>query len=90
MRHLNHPNVVRIFDYFETKNHHIIAMENAGGGDLLSYVRRRTKLPEPIAKFVFKQIISGLEHMHSANILHRDVKLDNILVDFSNTVKVNK
>jgi len=63
-------------------------MQHISGGDLLNFVRKRTKLNEPTARFIFKQIIEGLEYLHAQNILHRDIKLDNILIDLNNTVKI--
>lgn len=63
-------------------------MEYVCGGDLLSFVRKRTKLTENIAKFIFRQIIEALQYIHSQNVVHRDIKLDNILIDLSNNIKL--
>ena len=59
----------------------ILAMELCAGGDLLNYVR---KLKEDNAKYLFKQMVSGLHYIHSKKfVVHRDIKLDNILIDQS-------
>jgi serine/threonine protein kinase len=58
------------------------------GGDLLSFVRKRQKLNEQTAKSIFRQIMDALYHIHSNNIVHRDIKLDNILIDLSNNIKI--
>lgn len=63
-------------------------MEFISCGDLLSFVRRRSRIPENIAKFIFRQIIEGIQYIHSNNIVHRDIKLDNILIDINNTIKI--
>jgi serine/threonine protein kinase len=63
-------------------------MEVCGGGDLLTYVRRRRKLKEDVARHLFKQIITGLRYCHSKNVLHRDIKLDNILLTSQGHVKI--
>jgi serine/threonine protein kinase len=63
-------------------------MEVCGGGDLLTYVRRRRKLKEEIACHIFRQVIVGLQYCHSKSILHRDIKLDNILLTSQGTVKI--
>lgn len=63
-------------------------MELCAGGDLLNYVRKRRRLKEPLAKFVFMQIVSGLHYCHLNRILHRDIKLDNILLDAYGHVKI--
>lgn len=81
-------NTIRIFETFETQNYILIVMEYICGGDLLSFVRKRAKLNEATAKYIFRQIIEGLQYLHSQNIVHRDIKLDNILIDLTNTVKI--
>lgn len=63
-------------------------MELCQGGDLLQYVKRRKKLEEPIAKYLFRQIIVGLGYLHKKNIIHRDIKLENILIDNEGVVKI--
>ena len=63
-------------------------MEICAGGDLLNYVRKWRKLKEDSAKFIFKQIIEGLAHIHSMNVIHRDIKLDNILLDGHGNIKI--
>ena len=63
-------------------------MEVGGGGDLLNYVRRRRRLKEDIARFIFRQIITGLTYCHTKRVLHRDVKLDNILLTSEGQVKI--
>ena len=81
-------NIVKIFETYETKKHYCIVMEHIGAGNLLSYVKKRVKLSEQIAKFIFKQIILSLQYIHSHNIVHRDIKLGNILIDLDNTIKL--
>jgi len=65
-----------------------MVLELCGGGDLLSYIRKRRKLEESIAKVVFKQILDGLSYCHSKGIVHRDIKLDNILLNCNGDIKV--
>ena len=84
---LHHPFINQILDNFETDTHFFIVMEYICG-DLLSFIRKRNKLNEQIAKMIFKQIIEGLKYIHKKNIIHRDIKLDNILIDTTNTVKI--
>lgn len=65
-----------------------MVMEFAGGGDLLHFIKRRGKMQESDAKFIFKQIVYGLAHIHCRSVIHRDVKLDNILLDCESGVKI--
>jgi serine/threonine protein kinase len=57
-------------------------------GDLLGFIRKRGKLSELVSKLIFKQLIEGLKYIHKKNVIHRDIKLDNILIDLTNTVKI--
>lgn len=88
LRRTRHMNVVRLYESFETQQHIVFVMEICGAGDLLTYVRRRRKLKEDVAKHLFKQIIEGLKYIHSKSILHRDIKLDNILLTSEGDVKI--
>lgn len=85
---LRHSTVVKNYETIETQKHIIIVMELCAGGDLLNYVRKRRRLKEPTAQKIFKQIIDGLSYIHSKNIAHRDIKLDNILLDGKGNVKI--
>ena len=84
---LHHPFINQILDSFETDTHFFIVMEYVCG-DLLSFIRKRNKLNESTAKIIFKQIIEGLKYIHKKKIIHRDIKLDNILIDLTNTIKI--
>ena len=84
---LRHPFITQILDSFETDKHIFIVMEYICG-DLLGFIRKRGKLSESVAKVIFKQIIEGLKYIHRKKIVHRDIKLDNILIDLTNTVKI--
>ena len=84
---LRNPFCTQIYDYFETDTHILIVMEYVCG-DLLGFIRKRAKISEPTAKIIFKQIIKGLQYIHKRKIVHRDIKLDNVLIDLTNTVKI--
>lgn len=88
LKKTRHRNIVRLYEFFETQKHLLFVMELCSGGDLLNYVRKRRRLKEDVAKYVFKQIIEGLGYCHSKQILHRDIKLDNILLDSEGEVKI--
>ena len=88
MRKLNHPNITKILEMFEDEKYILIIMEYINGGNLFSFVKKRRKLTEKISKFLFKQIILGIKNIHSKNIVHRDIKLENILIDLNNTIKI--
>lgn len=75
--------VVKILEVFETNEYFLIVMEYLPGGDLLSYLKRTDRIPEDQCKKFFYQIVLGLSAIHKCEILHRDIKLDNILIDKS-------
>ena len=54
LKKARHPNIVRLYESFDTESHIVYVMEVCGGGDLLTYVRRRRKLKEDYAKFLFR------------------------------------
>ena len=88
MKNLNHPNITKILEVFNDEEYMLIIMEYINGGNLFSFVKKRRKLSEKTAKFLFRQIILGIRHIHSKNIVHRDIKLENILIDLNNNVKI--
>ena len=87
MKMLNHPNIVKFEGKITLKNNTYIAMEYVNGGslsDLLKNYKLKYGKPfdEQIVQYLMKQIISALIHIHGYNIIHRDLKLDNIMVHF--------
>jgi len=79
---------MRLLEVFESANHFLIVTEYASAGDLLHYVKWKKRLTEEKAKFIFWEILFGLAHCHCWSVLHRDIKLDNILLDNETGVKL--
>ena len=88
MRGLYHPSVTKILETFETDKYMLIIMEYISGGNLQNFVKKRRKLCEKTAKILYRQIIQGIKYIHSKGIVHRDIKLENILLDLNNIVKI--
>ncbi len=88
MKELDNKNIIKILDYFEDNIYIFIIMEYINGGNLYSLVKKRRILQEKVAKYIFKQMISALKYIHSHNIVHRDIKLDNILLDLYSGIKI--
>jgi 5'-AMP-activated protein kinase catalytic alpha subunit len=65
-----------------------LIMEHAPSGSLLDYVRSKKRLPEADAVPILQQIVAALAHCHHREVVHRDIKLENILMDASNTMKL--
>jgi len=87
---VNHPNIVQLLDHFETDDHVCLVLEYVDGMDLYSMmVARKFKvMPEKQIRKIMNQLVDALLHCHSKGIIHRDVKLDNILMDRHGNVKL--
>ena len=80
LKHLHHPNIVRMHKYKVTTNAIYIFEEYINGGDMLDIIMRSQYILEHDARIYFRQLINALEYIHSKDLVHLDVKLDNILV----------
>ena len=63
-------------------------MEMAQNGDLLDYINTSRVLPEPEARFVMRSIAAGIAHCHAKDIVHRDLKCENIMITKNMEVKI--
>ncbi|KAL3841135.1 hypothetical protein ACJIZ3_025726 [Penstemon smallii] len=87
MRQLCHPHVVRLFEVIDTPSKVYIVMEYMSSGELFEYLIEN-KLHEDEARHIFQQIISGVEYCHGHMVVHRDLKLENLLLDSEHNVKI--
>ncbi|KAG1233898.1 hypothetical protein G6F68_003087 [Rhizopus microsporus] len=81
LRTLNHPYIVKLLTVNETDACIGIVLEYAEGGELFEYIYRQKYLQEAEARRLFAQLVSSIYYMHEKNIVHRDLKLENILLD---------
>ena len=78
LKNLDHPDIVRIIESFNTRNSYILITEYCEGGELFDQVKNQ--LSETQIAVIFRQLLSGLAYLHSNNVVHRDLKLENILI----------
>lgn len=76
-----HPNIVRVYDWFEENNTAYLVMEFVAGKSLAQILKTEGKLPEIRIKNYFLQLANALKLVHSNNLLHRDIKPDNIIIN---------
>lgn len=88
MERLNHPNVIRLLETLESPKRIHIVMEYAGGGNLCKYVKARKRLGEADARGIFVQLLMSVEYLHNCGIIHRDIKLENVLFDENRNMKL--
>ncbi|KAL5335341.1 hypothetical protein BJX70DRAFT_326515 [Aspergillus crustosus] len=81
LRELSHPNIVRLHEMVETDRHIGIIMEYASGGELFDHILRNRYLKDNAARRLFAQLVSGVGYLHKKGIVHRDLKLENLLLD---------
>lgn len=81
LRGLSHPNIVHLHDMIGDDSRIGIVLEYASGGELFDYILNHRYLKDNAARRLFAQLISGVGYLHKKGIVHRDLKLENLLLD---------
>ncbi|KAF9007069.1 hypothetical protein BDQ17DRAFT_1324325 [Cyathus striatus] len=85
---LSHPNIVRFYDCFDDDENVYMILELCPSGSLMDMLRRRRRFTEPEARFFMVQLIGACHYMHTHQVIHRDLKLGNLLLDQNMNIKV--
>ncbi|XP_014781321.1 testis-specific serine/threonine-protein kinase 6 isoform X1 [Octopus bimaculoides] len=85
---IEHQNIIRFFDSFEDSGYVYMILEYASNGDMLTYIQKYGPIPEIQSRGIANQICQATKYLHDQNITHRDLKLENLLLDQSNSVKI--
>eukprot|EP00310_Coccolithus_braarudii_P021903 CAMPEP_0183343852 /NCGR_PEP_ID=MMETSP0164_2-20130417/9670_1 /TAXON_ID=221442 /ORGANISM="Coccolithus pelagicus ssp braarudi, Strain PLY182g" /LENGTH=323 /DNA_ID=CAMNT_0025514755 /DNA_START=1 /DNA_END=969 /DNA_ORIENTATION=- len=80
LKNLDHPNVIKFHEIIEDEDELLLIMELVEGGELFDRVNKKGPFDEAAARGVMRQLLKALEYLHSQNIVHRDLKLENILL----------
>ncbi|KAK6833172.1 CAMK/CAMK1 protein kinase [Apiospora arundinis] len=82
MRQLDHPNIIKLIDFSESRQYYYIILELAPGGELFHQIVRLTYFSEDLSRHVITQVANALEYLHEERgVVHRDIKPENILFE---------
>ena len=76
---MDHPNIIRLYEVFESDNSYQVVMEYCNGGSIIEFIKRRRVFDENVIRIILRQLIGCLNYLHSLKIVHRDIKLENIV-----------
>jgi serine/threonine protein kinase len=85
---LKHPSIVTLYDFFEAEGSHFLVMELLEGRTGKDLLEQEESIPLPELMRIFRSVIDGLAHAHRNQIIHRDIKPNNIMVTTSGEVKL--
>jgi len=86
LRSLAHPNIMHVREYFEDGDSMFVITEMLHGGELLKAVMERGSYPEDDARQVFRQLLDAVQYMHRQGVVHRDIKLENLILAHKNDI----
>ncbi|KAK8477043.1 hypothetical protein V6N13_078920 [Hibiscus sabdariffa] len=86
---LKHPNVVRLHEVLASKTKIYMVLEYATGGELFDKIASEGKLKEAEGRKFFQQLIDGVSYCHDKGVFHRDLKLENVLIDANGNIKIS-
>jgi len=80
LRYLNHPNIIKLYEIYESANHVHLVMEYIKGEDLFSHLKLKGVYSEKDSSLLIMQVLEVLNYCHSLNVIHRDLKPENLMI----------
>uniref|UniRef100_A0A2R5LEX4 non-specific serine/threonine protein kinase n=1 Tax=Ornithodoros turicata TaxID=34597 RepID=A0A2R5LEX4_9ACAR len=88
MKLLSHPHIIKLYQVMETENMLYLVSEYASQGEIFDFISTHGRMPEPMARRKFWQVLSAIEYCHNHKVVHRDLKAENLLLDTNMNVKL--
>ncbi|XP_036823747.1 hormonally up-regulated neu tumor-associated kinase homolog A isoform X2 [Oncorhynchus mykiss] len=85
---IRHPNITQLLDILETENSYYLVMELCPGGNIMNRIYDKKKLDERETQKYVRQLVMAVEHLHRAGVVHRDLKIENLLLDEQDSIKL--
>lgn len=87
LKELDHPHIMKLFEFFEDRGYYYLVTEYYSGGELFDEISARKRFNEFDAAVIIKQVLNGINYMHKHNIVHRDLKPENLVLESKNDIK---
>jgi len=81
LKSINHPNVMKTYEFYEDPKYIYIISELCQGGELFDYIVESGTISEPVSANIMSQLFTAISYMHNAGIIHRDLKPENLLLE---------
>ncbi|KAL3882370.1 hypothetical protein ACJMK2_028722 [Sinanodonta woodiana] len=85
---IRHPHIIQLLEIMETENSYYLVTELCTEGDMVDYISQRKMLPEDEVRKYIRQIVLAIDYIHRLSILHRDLKIENLLLDSNQDIKI--
>jgi len=81
LKSIDHPNIIKIYEYFENSGSFYVVMDLCKGGELFYEITRRQEFTEKEASLLIRQVLSCIQYCHNQRLVHRDLKPENIMLE---------